>query len=312
MIPKNFSYLILILISLILQQFNAFMLFAQKQIEYSQVDTVIISESPESKTFIIKAVNSEIESEYYDNKLLTNISIYNFPNGLLVQTIHDTSESFFSGGWIKYVDINFDRYLDIDIELGYHNLIPFHSFWIFNPKENEFFYSREFSQLNDYYVYVEEKIINSSQQSLGGRGGYLEKYKIENDSLILIETSSLDYYDYERSELVDGELKTVELTSQEWVTDSNDNQLIVLNQYKLIDDSLLIVKKNWLIEFKDKINRSIHSEDIYECGYLGYCLKYLKKEVYFYEKDKNGTLIKFTKKYQVINNKWEKIDESLD
>ncbi len=305
---KSFNQLFFIIILISLLIFIIPTSLAQDKIEYSQVDTVKICNSPQPKTFISKVITSEIKSEY-DTELITDINIYNLSNETFLQSIRDTSIFNSFGGEVDYLDINLDGYLDIDINLGYFNLVPSHSFWLFNSKDNKFYYSRDFSQLNDYSVDAEKKIIKSGEQSLSGSGGYSKKYKIENDSLILIETSYSDYYNSGKSELVNGELKTVERTSQEWETDRNNNQLIVLNKYKLIEDSLLIIEKNWLIEFKEKIEHSVYYDDIYDCSYLGYCLKYVKKEVYSYEKNKNGELIKNTEKYQVINDEWVKVDE---
>jgi hypothetical protein len=304
-----FQFIITTLVVLLLFQASA--LYAQEQNEYSQIDTVKICDMPQSKTFIFKVVTSEINSEY-NKELITDIYIYNLPNETFLQIIKDTSTLNFSGGEVDYVDINIDGYLDIDINLGYYNLIASHTFWLFDPKDNKFYYSGEFSRLNDYYVDVDEKIIESNELSLGGSGGYSQKFKVENDSLILIETSFGNYYEYEKTKLINGMLKTVEKVEEGWETDSNDNQLIVLSHYKLIEDTLLIIEKEWLTELNEKITNDTSSDDIYDCGPWGWCLKYLKKEIYSYKKNESVKLIKNTEKYQVLNDEWVKVVEFVE
>ena len=46
---------------------------------------------------------------------------------------------------------------------------------------------------------------------------------------------------------------------------------------------------------------------IYNCGPWGGCLKYLRKEVYSYDIKAGDYAIKDTLRFEVINNKWEKV-----
>jgi hypothetical protein len=258
----------------------------------------------------MKIFNLEIDLEHDFRDRITQIELYDYSTNKLIQIIKDTSESYSFPDWVTYIDINLDGYLDIDIPLGYFNLVPFHSFWLYDNTRNLFFHSEEFSQLNDYYIDQEEKIISSHAQSTGGRGAEVEKYKIENGNLTLIETSYSNYYDYEKKALVNGDLITVELIEEDY-SETNETDIedaIILNYYKLLYDTLLLVEKEWLIDIDIKKEKNnVWSSDIYNCGPWGGCLKYLRREVYSYHLNQDGQLVKEILKYRVVNNKWEKL-----
>ncbi len=210
-------------------------------------------------------------------------------------------------GEIEYVDINSDGCKDIDIHTGGYNLVPTHSFWLFNKLNNRFYYSPEFSQLNEFSIVFGKKEIESYSQSTGGRGGSSEKYKIENGSLSLMETEYSNYYDYERQEVINGVLRTVELEKEEWIKDDEDNHMSVIKIYNLVNDSLLLTERNWLTGVNMPYSSDIYDNEIYNCGPWGGCLKYLRKEVYSYDIKAGDYAIKDTLRFEVINNKWEKV-----
>jgi len=282
---------------------------AQQINMYLQVDTVRIEDSPESKIFIFKVDTSEMVTKYGPNDLITHIEITDFNNNSFVQVINDTSERHSFAGGVVYIDINLDGQVDLDIDLGIFNLTPAHSFWLFDNSINKFYYSPEFSQLNDYSIDSSKKEIESHSQSTGGRGGYSEKYKIEKGGLSLIETKHSNFYNYEHQKVINGVLKTVELQKEEWLEDEMSKHLSLIETYKLVNDSLLLTEKSWLTGVDPRYQKDIEvNENIYNCGPWGGCLKYLRKEVYSYDTNKVSYAIKDTTRYQVINYKWEKVD----
>jgi hypothetical protein len=269
MFIKYLRYLIVFLYYLSLSQFPSVVINAQKHDSYLLADTIKVTNDPTSMILIIKIDTSLIKHKYsIGSDMITHIEIYDYSNNLLVQSINDTSESHSFAGGVDYIDINLDGYLDIDIDLGVSNLTPIHSFWLFEKLDNKFYYSPDFSQLNAYNIDLDKKEINSYSQSTGGRGGSSEKYKVENGNLYLIETEYSNYYDYERKELINGILRTVEVDELNEVKDDEGNYINVINSYNLVDDSLLLTEKNWLIEFKGE-DYSKYDSDTYDCGPWG-------------------------------------------
>jgi hypothetical protein len=308
MYSKYFRHLIVILYYLLLSQFTSVITIAQKVETVIQIDTVRVANIPASMIFIIKIDTSMLDHKYsFGSDLITHIELYEYINNLLVQTINDTSESNSFAGGVNYVDINLDGYLDLDIDLGVSNLTPFHSFWLYDQLKNKFYHSPEFSQLNDYSIDFDKKEIDSYSQSTGGRGGYNEKYKVGNGKLYLIGTEYSNFYDYEKKELVNGVLKVVSKEEPEDIKDKNGNYIKLIKTYNLVNDSLLLTKKSWLVDAEgEDLNK--YDSDTYYCSPWGECLKYLRKEIYSYDKN-DGQLSTKILKYQVFNNKWKKVKD---
>ena len=310
MILKHFYALILLFYSLSILS-TEFIVIAQQQNVYEQVDTIKITNDPESMILIIKVDTFKIKWESGFRDMINHIEVYDYSNKELIQTINDSSESYSFAGGVDYVDINLDGYLDIDILLGISNLTPFHSFWLFDKLNNKFYSSPDFSQLNEYDIDVDKKEIDSYSQSTGGRGGYSEKFKIENGNLFLIEKEYSNYFDYERQEIINGVLRTVELIEEEWLTDDDKgNGTSIINTYKLFYDSLLLTEKSWMTDLNGE-DASKYNSDTYYCGPWGECIKYLRKEVYSYNIN-DGRLTQEILKYQVINNKWTKVEDFIE
>jgi hypothetical protein len=275
---------------------------AQQIAAYEQIDTIRVSNFPDSKIFLIKVDTTEITSKYNLRYLIAHIEITDLNKDSLIQTISDTSEMNYAAGGVEYVDINLDGYLDLDLNLGLINLIPLHSFYLYNQFKDEYYYSPDFSQLNDYEIDVDKKEIESYSQSTGGRGGYRAKYKIKNDNLFLIEDENSNYYDYEHQKVINNVLRTDSLVETDWV-----HSTAVLDTYTLVNDSLLLTEKSWLTGVAAPYPADIEENHLYNCGSWGGCMKYLKKEIYFYGNRNKSYTIKDTLRYQVINNKWQKI-----
>jgi hypothetical protein len=276
---------------------------AQNIDAYKQIDTIKISDSLKSKIFIIKADTAEIISKDISNYLITQIEITDFNDNSIVQTIIDTSAMNFGVGEIDFVDVNFDGYLDIDINLGFHDLTPFHSFWLYDNSKNIFYYSPEFSQLNDYSFDSDKKEIKSNSQSTGGRGGYSEILNVENGKLSLIETEYSNYNDYERKRLIKNVLRTDSLVE----TGSLNDGTSVFEIYNLVNDSLLLTEKSWLVDLEMPFPKDVYMNEIYNCGIWGGCMKYLRKEIYIYDDKQQIFSIQDTLKYQAVDNKWKKV-----
>jgi len=249
---------------------------AQRHNSYIQIDTINICEKPNSMVFIFKSDTSKISAKYFDRDMITTIEIFKLGNGLPVQKIIDTSRNYYDC-WIDYVDINLDGYLDLDINLGYYNLIPYHSFWLYNKFKKEYSHSSEYSELNDYYLNTDKKEINSVEQFTGGRGGIISTYKIDDENLSLIKEVFID---------IDSTTK------------------VQIELYENIFDSLMVIEKKWLIEVQE-IPWEMRTSDTYLCE-DGRNMKYLKKELYKYQKI-NGEIISEVQNYKVLNNKWQLI-----
>ena len=241
-------------------QFFCVLTKAQNLNSFEQIDTLRLCDSTESNLFILNINTNEINTQEGAD-LVTNIEIHNFLDDSLIQKFSDTSNSGIMSGEIEYVDINSDGCKDIDIHTGGYNLVPTHSFWLFNKLNNRFYYSPEFSQLNEFSIVFGKKEIESYSQSTGGRGGSSEKYKIENGSLSLMETEYSNYYDYERQEVINGVLRTVELEKEEWIKDDEDNHMSVIKIYNLVNDSLLLTERNWLTGVNMPYSSDIYDND---------------------------------------------------
>ena len=270
----------------------------------SNQDTVIIHSSIKSLIFISEFDTIKVSDFGYDDKdYIINVKVIDSETDSLLQIVSDTGDYWEPS--LKFIDINLDGYLDMEFYVSYSNLVPIYSFWIYDSAKSLFIYSDEYSVLNDYSIDIEKREIESFAQSTGGRGGYTEKYKIVDGHLSLFETESSNYYDYERQEVINGVLKTVALEKEDWAKDDEGNHLSIIEIYKLVNDSLLSTEKNWLTAIGMPYPDDISDNDIYNCGPWGGCLKYLRKEVYSYDIESNGYIIKDTTRYQVINNKWE-------
>jgi hypothetical protein len=97
-------------------------------------------------------------------------------------------------------------------------------------------------------------------------------------------------------------LRTDSLVETDWV-----HSTAVLDTYTLVNDSLLLTEKSWLTGVAAPYPADIEENHLYNCGSWGGCMKYLKKEIYFYGNRNKSYTIKDTLRYQVINNKWQKI-----
>lgn len=274
-----------------------------QQFNVEQIDTIRISSSQESKLFIIKVDTSEIILKDDFNYLITKIEINNLNDNSLFQTIIDTSEMIFGAGGVDFVDVNLDGYLDLDLNLGYSNLMPIHSFWLYCPKTKQFFQSPEYSQLNDYDIDIDKKEIESYSQSTGGRGGSSEKYKIKNGNLVLLETEYSNFYEFVHQRLIDNILRTDSLVE----TGSSEDGTSIFEIYNLVKDSLLLTEKIWAVDIEPPYSNEIYDNEIYDCEPWGGCIKYLRKEIYLYGNKKQGYTVQDTVRYQVINNKWQKV-----
>jgi hypothetical protein len=278
-----------------------------------KIDTIKVCNSPKTITFIFKIDSYVIETKDLDQYIVTRIEIYNFKNSKPFQMINDTTAFMYGADWVKYEDLNFDGFLDFDLPIGYQNLTQLHKFWIYDKKKEQYSFSPEFSVLQDYTIDKEKKEIETHSQATGGKGYSSERYKFINGRLKLIGSEYLNDYNFERKEIVNGTLKTVESVEEDGdrvLINGDTVSVFVLNNYKFKYDSLLLIEKDWFYgdENKDSVNSK--NEDIYNCEAIGnYCIKYLRKEIYSYSLDENGSLVQETKKYKVINNKWELVKD---
>jgi hypothetical protein len=162
------------------------------------------------------------------------IKIINPVDGHLVQEIADSGHSNHE---IEFVDFNSDGYKDIMIHEDMYNMLLPSSVWLFNPKNNQFRYSKELSGMSELSIDY-DGTISSQSLSTGGKGGDYCKYRFENDTLKLTEEVSSNFFDYEKKVLVDDEIKTVELDE----SDDSQNFKTVISK-RMMFDSLRIVKK---------------------------------------------------------------------
>lgn len=265
-------------------------------------DTVVISNKIDSLLFISECDTIKNSIYNYCNYIF-EAKVFDLSSNSLIQIIYDTLDYCIPP--LKFVDINFDNYLDVEISDGHTNLVSNYSFWIYDSIKSCFIHSEEFSSLNDYTVDYENQIIESYAQFMGGRGGLMEKYRIRDGHLSLIESEYSNRNNFEHKETINGVLRTTQLTEEDWIEDDEGNSIIVINCYSFIHDSLLLTEINWLTNVNENISEDMYSSDIYNCGPWGECLKYLRQEVYSY--DTNYNVIE-TKKYLVINDQWEEVN----
>ena len=309
------SYKYLIVLFFCLPFFNNSYLSAigQQTEKDEKSDTIEVCNSPELITFIFKIDSYLIETKDWYKYIVTRIEIDNFKNHKLFQIINDTTDFMYGGDWVKYVDLNFDGFLDLDLPIGYHNLTQEHKFWIYDKNKKQYCFSPELSKLKTYSINKEKKEIETHSQSTGGKGYSSQRYKFLNGKLKLIESEYLNDYDFEREEIVNGILRTVESVEEDGdkvLIDRDTVSVFALKYYKFKFDSLLLTEKDWFYGNKDKDSVNTRNADLYNCDALGnYCIKYLRKEIYSYKLDKDSSLIKETKKYKVINNKWELVED---
>lgn len=285
---KNDINIFLIIISLV-----PINLFAQ------QFDTLNIHNKRDPLVYIFKSDTSLFDN---GNKIISNIQVYNLEGNLLIQSLSDTSDYYMWGGKIKFIDINLDGFLDIDIYIGNINLVPLHTFWIFNKITRKYYYSSKFSELNEYYIDSAKNRIESYKQYTGGKGADYHYYNIIDGKLF--EASSEEYwkFNYNYKSVINGEIVTTAQRIESEITDYNGNKIIILDSYKYILDSLRLVTKSWLVDIPNQVI-DINHKDIYECGPSGKCLKYIKKEIYSYSVNNDSVFISICK-YKVKNKIW--------
>ena len=274
---------------------------AQNETEYDFVDTLKISEAQNSPVYIIKT-DTSLCSRKYD--LVSKILIFELNTQKLIQEINDTSYIWSFGGEHYYEDINLDGYKDIVIHLGYSNLAPSFSFWLYDETKNEFFPGIDFNVLNEYDIDKKTKIIESQYTSVGGMGFSNSKYSISGNSLILLEYEDQRNFSYKKEQYLDGKLSYSEEIKEKY-DDEYPNGYFLLEEKKIIYDTLLVSKKEWIIKKSIRPNLTEQKNKVIVCNKLLDCHKYLKREKYNYTFIDNK-LIADTTYYIVEINKWIK------
>jgi hypothetical protein len=150
------------------------------------------------------------------------------------QTIVDSGHSAHE---YEVIDLNGDGYKDFKINEDWYNLIAPSTVWLFNPKTSRFEYSEALSGESELDV-DENNVYSSTDQSTGGKGGYSEKFVLENGEKKVIESVYTDLFDYEKRELVNNKLI---LVAQDSMVGFNYDSTFGVISRKLVFDSLRVV-----------------------------------------------------------------------
>ena len=196
----------------------------------SGFDTITVNQT--LPKFLFKVEHDTLKT----GDFVTKISIYNIDGPLLIQTIIDTS---YAPRSVEADDINLDGYTDISLNDGFAYLTPTYDFWLFDPKQIQFAYSKEFSNLHSYSIDSISKTIESSSYELGGIGGDTQKFRVVNNHLVLFESSRDRRDDSETREIVDGKMQ---ITEQSTVEFDQDTLQVVIDK-KLVFGSLVLSQR---------------------------------------------------------------------
>lgn len=259
----------------------------------SGFDTITVNQT--LPKFLFKVEHDTLKT----GDFVTKVSIYNIDGPLLIQTIIDTS---YAPRSVEADDINLDGYTDISLNDGFAYLTPTYDFWLFDPKQIQFAYSKEFSNLHSYSIDSISKTIESSSYELGGIGGDTQKFRVVNNHLVLFESSRDRRDDSETREIVDGKMQ---ITEQSTVEFDQDTLQVVIDK-KLVFGSLRTVAKTWRTDFQGEPTEEQERSEVFQTTPWGNNYILLRKEAFSYERLANGKISQKVTKYVARNGKWKR------
>lgn len=155
----------------------------------------------------------------YDSLVITSESNSQMQKIFFNDVFEDEPEVWASKGYYKglnFIDLNFDGYLDLDLFIssganGNYNSL----YWLFNPENNLFVFSKELSNLVTVSVDSSQKLIFSDIKAGAAYEYISETYRYINHKLTLIYKESFlpasgkKYHEKKVYKRIDGKLKLV-------------------------------------------------------------------------------------------------------
>jgi|GEM_PF-6918164 len=207
------------------------------KIELNRVDTFHVQVNAKLPLYkvIITILNVTRSSEMYDKFNLYRVSVFKEGESHAFQQFVDSSDGLVEGGFFedqdRFVDVNFDGYKDIPLEVaesfsGYNHS---YDFWLYDTSIGKFKFNEDFTCMNPYINKDEQLIETVSHDGCGGQCSTIEKYKVFRGVPLLIErekydvetdSTGIERYVHTIEQRINGELQTV---SKEYQNEEDKN-----------------------------------------------------------------------------------------